>query len=521
MTLLFTAYLKKNHIQAQQLCDPQTRNHHINIWLKQLRDAVEQGSTYYPTPYANLGRSFLEFINKHHLQQPWNEENVQRKLFDIDQKTHFFYKKLINYAIELSKKSPINSVLHPYPYPSRYSGVSMSAYVVQETNHHGPEIHGNKYWDADDFLQHKAMGSDIPEIKEKIRTNVNGAGVSRPLSARIVQNLSHFHAEEHWFATELTNLIEYLKTHRASWVMSKPEDDEIWIQQLKALTRIEFVISSSPCEHCQLLFKDLRRVLNELNLMIPIIIFSNSPTNTAEEDSQIALVKFNGEYFNTGLIPNTPHAKAKRERNKTFNLINTFRLFNQETQIFYRFEPLVGQVMPQMMSSSTTPKVRNEFIDDMFNFFGHCLVVNKNALPWFICFLKNLPEVPGGFYTSNRMQECFPIDDHPNAYEMGIRILRETRVKSFLDTLQGNNLKKIDYLNPTLKGSHINTEPQSFTYIADKFQLLMRPYAEHHEKTTLLDYLEVKGRLESFYIKDKTERAEASENQAEYAHKHN
>lgn len=325
MALLFSTYLRQNHINPQHLLDKETRIYHLHAWMRQLADAILKANTYYPSAYENLGRAFYQWVDGF-FKLNW-EDNLSEKIDQVDAIARYFYITTIDYAIAKSYKKPIGSALKNYPFNPNQPGVSMAVYIAQETKG-DVSIHGQRIWEASDFLAHQSNGANIEAINQNILHAVNGKNLlslesKQLIKGRVQTHRKHFHAEDEWFAIQLDNLIAYLAQFRDT-LSGSSHDDEIWIQQLKATTRIEFVMTSTPCTDCLTLFKDMRKILNQMGLILPIVIFSNSATNTAETAySQIAIIGFNGEYFNTELVGDMPYTK-KRLCNPDFVRMRSF-----------------------------------------------------------------------------------------------------------------------------------------------------------------------------------------------------
>lgn len=484
MTLLLSTYLKKYNLDSKKFSDQGTRIYHVNTWREQIDLQLSKSKKYFPISYDKLQHSFNYFIDVF-LQSHWDD--IPMKIQKLDHVAQYYYNETINYSIAKSHKKPISSVLS-YPFESSQSGVLISAYIVNDLC----SIHENRQWVACDYLASLSNKTNIKSLKTNI-LNASEHGVLSTQSKQLIRrrvNNNQFHAEDHWFSVQMGQMINYLEEHRDTLSMSEISDDEIWIQQLNAPTRIEFVISSSPCIDCQDLFKNMRQLLNDKGLILPIIIFSNSTTNTSEvSHSQIGLIGFNGEFFNTKLVADTPYTRA---RLKEPNFIQMHGLFNRETQIFNNFESIISQVMPIMIDSR--PKERNDFVDDLFRFFGHCDTIHKNALPWFVYFLNRLPNQ---FYTSQEMIADLSVDERYNVYEKALVSLPKNRVEMFLNAFQRG---KIDCLSPTnMQGNHINREPQSFEYIKNKFILLIAPYIKYCGIRPIHDHIH--SQLQSFYLK--------------------
>ena len=396
MAILFSEYLKNNDIKNEELSDVEKRHLYIYAWIEQLISVIAKSSVYYPEAYKHLGNFFLSYIEEYYIKKSWN--NVQKKLSMLDQAANFFYAKIIDFAIRRSKEKPISPALE-YSYNPAYSGVSICAYIVQEEGGLS-HIYENMFWGASDYLNHEKAKSNIKDIRNNIFNALSTPSQSEPLKplSEEAKGLirrrvaGHFHAEDYWFSVQLIQLINFLEINREKWHMSKSENEEIWIQKLKAETRIEFVMTSSPCKDCQCLFVEAQNILTKLNLDIPIVIFSNSPTNTSEiEHSQIAVINTNNTYFNTGLVALMPYTLDRKKLYSQFLIAQEVYFGNKG--MFNRLELSISQVMLEMILSPSS--LRNSFIDSLFTNFDDGYVDLKSLI-WFLDFLKRLPE---GFYT--------------------------------------------------------------------------------------------------------------------------
>ncbi len=396
MTLLFSKYLEDNEVKKEELSNFSKRHLYIYAWMERLTSVIGESSIYYPEAYKQLGKFFPAYIEEHYIKKPW--KNINRTLMVLDQAAPFFYKKIIDFAIRRSKEKPISPILE-YSYNSSYSGVSMCAYIVRKENGVS-SIYENKCWEASDYLNNEKEGVSLKQIKNNILNAVNTSNDIDPLkqlsgkAKELIRKrvVGHFHAEDYWFSVQLIQLIAFIETNRDKFRIAKSENKEIWIQILNAETRIEFVMTSSPCVDCQSLFVEMQKILTGLNLEIPIVIFSNSPTNNSEvEYSQIAIISPENKYFNTGLVALMPYTLQRKKIYSQFLIAQEVYFGNKG--MFNRFELSISQAMLEMILSPNS--LRNSFIDSLFTNFEDGYVDLK-SLCWFLNFLERLPE---GFYT--------------------------------------------------------------------------------------------------------------------------
>jgi hypothetical protein len=165
--------------------------------------------------------------------------------------------------------------------------------------------------------------------KEQISKELRNSFTQALYNQTCIEHLKKhpFHAEEHWFGKELQTLLKYIKVNKISTtvfpVWMQEEWDSIWSNHLQKFPRIEFNLSSSPCEHCRKLFSNLREILNKQGIFIPIVIHYIYPYLTEEvTKSQTLIVPFNtkSEFIKTDLCLKTAYKNSKDT--KILNFLN-------------------------------------------------------------------------------------------------------------------------------------------------------------------------------------------------------
>ena len=502
--LFFSSYLKKNGIDNNKLSNINTKKFHLYAWASELGMALNEANEYYPKAYDNLKSSIARMIHGF-MQDDWGQA-IDDEIKKVDDLALYFYGSVVDYAIAKSYKSPINSVL-PYPYNKHHAGVSISAYVVDDSDK--PSISGGFVWESSGYvaLKDKIDSTEMHSIKRNIIHALSTSKLSNASKTLILERVrgNKFHAEDYWFAIELPKLLNYLERQFKKSELLAKTNDELWLQQLKTTPRIEFVMTSSPCDRCQTLFKDMRHIFNELKLGVPILIFANSLTNNDEVIdvySRLAIIGFNRSYFNTKLITNMPNT-VSRSGNADF--IRMHGLFHKKTQVFNRLESVMNQIMPKMLTTSQSMK--NLFIDDLFQFFAQCFVLNKATLAWFIHFLQRLPH---DFDTSKEMSFFQPVPVLKDGVtEVGYpimvkKMLPDTKVRTFLSNLSESNIRsnRINFFETGGFSGNQNRTPNTIEFIEKKLVSQVEPY----HTLRVMDFC--RRNLDEFYFQEAVKEAD-------------
>ncbi len=229
----------------------------------------------------------------------WTEGLTEEEFIDRLNTYFFQFSSLIERnAVAHFARNPLEMPFGFYPFPpfERSNGVQMicrlrfaDGSIMRLSN--------------DDLYARSAVGAGDTmkqEIKNFVLANINScdwmktalAAINFSLQFRSHVDMSEPHAEDVWFIKHGQVLINILKNNRFN---NENVSDTFPLSYLDG-SRIEFVLSSSPCEECKVYFQALRKALNAHKIQLPIVIFANRHTNTDEKDCAIFIVTQSGEY---------------------------------------------------------------------------------------------------------------------------------------------------------------------------------------------------------------------------------
>jgi hypothetical protein len=147
--------------------------------------------------------------------------------------------------------------------------------------------------------------------------------------------------------------------------------------------RLEFYLSSSPCEHCRELFLEMREQLNQKEIHIPILIYYVKPFLTSEiSKSQILLVSFDKKIIETGICLQTSYDSTIERQ-----IIN-YRKFIDSKRVL-TLDPPMYKVISSMLSENT-------WTFQKINFGLKSLVRdnhNSTDLAWLLTFFERVPNI--------------------------------------------------------------------------------------------------------------------------------
>jgi hypothetical protein len=272
--------------------------------LKKILDLWVKANTK-PEQYFELHPEYLEIfeISMTGLKRPekFNGRSEVEKFVSICDGLYEYHVKILQNQLKLqSRKEPVmNHALDAVECASR-SGVKAKIYWA--TGPHERE--------ALSEVEMSGLGTDADkkiQLSKQISDNFSKLGFDSEsrtyLNAHLKDN-HHYHAEELLFVKNYENLINFLKQRK--WGLEPLEQfmcDEFdfqWMHHLETYPRLEFNISTSPCEHCRHLFLNFRNHLNKLAIHIPVIINFTYPCLTKEiNGSQIIIVPFKGDLIST------------------------------------------------------------------------------------------------------------------------------------------------------------------------------------------------------------------------------
>jgi hypothetical protein len=354
-------------------------------WLTRFKDNIKECRALYPACYDSLSTGFKRWWNQF-LKKNWTVLNKSKMISEVDDIARYIYNSLIKYAVLQSKYNPIlPTLVCIYPYDRRHSGVSICAYLVIEKAKK-PVIFSNLFLRANDYLQSKDLRENVYDIQSEIQKALKASRLSKGAKLLISRGLQSFHAEYYWFTVRLQELVILIENNKNMFPNFSEKADEFLLLNLMKLPRLEFVMTTSPCKDCQdFLFKELRLTLNALNVKLPIIIFANSPYNTAEvNESPIAIVKNDGTYCVTGLMSKLPYYVKNQLR--FINQSVVCKLFSEEQKIFFELDSVVNEFMPSIIVAPQV--VKKHFFFSMMELFFEDGTVNWNTNRWTTWFFQ-------------------------------------------------------------------------------------------------------------------------------------
>lgn len=311
--LLFSEYLLAKHPKAFNSLTV-FNGYFLTQWLEENRT---------PSFISTLGLYNIYQTQFNHFEKSLN--NALNDFFKNDEKsvspkTPSDYIRFIDLGAEYFRKSflymvQLKSKDNPWSFPSYTFNASQSGVSIETYIHTGTGVQQFQ-------SSHSGLGKNSKTLnkdeKTKLESNLKHFCVDSTHIRSMVEKIkkSAHHGEEAWMGFHALEFIEYLKTLRQlEFVEPKNLNayDLDWLQNFTSLPRIEFVLNTSPCSHCQGLFKKLREKLNQEGIYLPILIYSIFPYNTDEvEMSQVNVLSFKGEFIQTKLFMNTPYDQSKR-----------------------------------------------------------------------------------------------------------------------------------------------------------------------------------------------------------------
>ena len=305
----------------------------------------------------------------------------------LDLKMDYFQLMMID-MIRLKSKD--NAWKLPIRLNKKSSGVGIDAFIrLSESNtidfkKTQLNLLQNSNTDKKFTKEVKELFSKLTFIRQETKTQI--------LSHELLHRRD-YHAELLWMTyqgnTFLKKLKEVVPHHEKPDVQLM---DMNWVMHFSVFPRIEFVLSSSCCVTCQLYFKDLRQYLNQNNIFVPIVIYSDMPTNNDEvSKSQMNLILFDGTFIATGIYIDTPYdSKADR---KVFDF-------------FKPIQPDRAEACEEVMSEAIAylnihqhAEYQKKLLTGLEKIFLDKNTTNQSDLAWLRSFLLRWPE---GFYENQK-----------------------------------------------------------------------------------------------------------------------
>ena len=187
---------------------------------------------------------------------------------------------------------PISSNEVSYPYPQRAHGLGVKIFcrvrAENTINAFGTEEQsdtGSNTTAGRDYI-----ASNTKKTKEWLQPTSHAMNFHKNYTE--IFDLSSPHAETLWMIKNGHDLVAFLK--EKEW-KNKFFSDHFPLSYLVG-NRVEFVIKSAPCDCCKNYFIFLRKLFDENDINLPIIIFSNRHTNAGLPDCAIFTVNSRHEY---------------------------------------------------------------------------------------------------------------------------------------------------------------------------------------------------------------------------------
>lgn len=262
---------------------------------------------YYPT-FQKSWLLWIENLKKHSIGRLNTVQEVIKQIEYYDKQYEYFV-KFIQYQLQVdSRKNPATLPFLRFSNDGgSRSGVKAKVFFVNADKKHEKCL-GQEWMSG--------LG-EAPDVKEKtafrLRQHFSSLGFSKECKDNLDEHIAmdnQYHAEENLFISDYHQLIALLQKKAIPILTAneRAEFDLQWLKHLQTFPRLEFYISSSPCQECRVLFRDLREKLNDMQLHIPIIVHYISPSLPSEvHGSQTLIVGFDGGFISTNLSLKTTY----------------------------------------------------------------------------------------------------------------------------------------------------------------------------------------------------------------------
>lgn len=379
----FSEYLKKNSLSSKPLSIEMLRSYAL-VWFAEILNFTWiMRKKFFSLLMIPLFRGGPENVEKtilyNSFQDHINKLTAEKFIDTLDnlfiQEKNILEKNAISYL----SKNPFNLPENFYPFPSleRNNGVQMICRLrlADDTVINLPNS----------LFARSSIGVKAEEkktIRDLVRANINScewlktALVSMQLPNHLHNNinLNEPHAEDVWFTTHSQTLIDQLTSRN---ITNETVSDFFNLSYLIG-ARIEFVISSSPCDTCKVYFQALRKDLNTRGIQLPIVIFANRHTNTDEKDCGIFIVNRSGEYqalpsqWNGELIRErtlTQHVSAPVNLSDTYRTVLILQIFGDALlpRLAQMKPVLISAFLSGLLESSSTNHLMVDWVRYYFN----------------------------------------------------------------------------------------------------------------------------------------------------------
>jgi hypothetical protein len=328
----FTDYLNKQKHNKDNLSSL------INIagcWFNELLDGFEKLAKYYPSSIWSAfgivrqggtfsavrdGKSYCEIVFEAYYQEGINSTSSKFiNLMDV-------YFSLIIKNLNQFFSKPYSVFKGFFPFQPKQSGVEMICRIRRQD---GSIVFATN-------PAHSFLGAD-QDAQKKIRqriAEVKKAGALIYLDSALEQvaqkkflaliDGKEPHAEDDFYGCDGKKIFDFLVENKKDF-QNNLAIDNCSISLLVG-ERIEFIMSTSPCNECQQYFRALRKLLNDNHINIPILIFAKTPYNQEEPDFSIFSVAYDMSYI---------------------RLPFKWKIKNEPLQLTEKISPGLGSLLPE------------------------------------------------------------------------------------------------------------------------------------------------------------------------------
>lgn len=275
--------------------------YHARIWFNQLCQQIAKMHPHFP---EGILQAFLKAkLSSGNFPVEAELEKILKSTTDsqvLIVRLNEFYSHALGYLDEVSSEYFLQNLIPVppsfYPFEKNLSGVSIVCRFRDEEGRVFLTPIGKKSGAIGSGRVNKSIiiknvrtGFDKSKWLKTIFTEKLG----KKLNASV--DFSAPHAEDHFFLCYGEELLKQIQ--QSSTRLSNKTSGNDFLLSFLTGPRIEFISSTSPCIECQNYFKALRYKLNENNIYVPIVIYSNSQYNSINDrDCAVSVVDYNGNY---------------------------------------------------------------------------------------------------------------------------------------------------------------------------------------------------------------------------------
>jgi hypothetical protein len=300
MIISFSEYLKENNFNNY---DISSLKNYAQCWFRDLMATITSFQNFFPKIFLPVFRranlkvhdpailkeldTLLDFTS----QKQLSGTDLKKRLIQVSDDYFFRLTKMLTHkSTQFLRNNPIRFAHDFYPFTGNVSGVKMVCRIrladgslLKSIQFEAKSMHGTFGEEAKSIRARVVSSQGVCEWLNKALNNLK---INIAHSDLI--DLGQPHAEDDWFpqfGQQLINKILENKEILLNTFASRHFPISFLIGP-----RIEFVMSTSPCETCQAYFRALGQALKDRGINIPIVIFSHAPYNTKEPDFAIFIV---------------------------------------------------------------------------------------------------------------------------------------------------------------------------------------------------------------------------------------